>query len=125
METNGRVVVDDGELKVTKGSGRYVKNPPYSPYVYERVLANEAARLMKEVSVQRSEEDMKIGDVEEPPMDDEPAMTKPSKTLPEEPVAKPAPVALGPIQSPTKPAIDAKPTVRVRAPPGGKSSIFF
>ena len=98
---------------------------PYSPYVYERVLANEAARLMKEVSVQRSEEDMKIDDVEEPPMDDEPVMTKPSKTLPEEPVAKPAPVAPEPVQSPTKPAIDAKPTVRVRAPPGGKSSIFF
>ena len=27
--TNGKVVVDDGELKVTKGSGRYIKNPPY------------------------------------------------------------------------------------------------
>merc|ERR1719266_1847649 len=58
--TNGRLAVDDGQLKVSQGSGRYIKNPAYSPYVYERVEANAAARLMKEISITRSEEDMKI-----------------------------------------------------------------
>ena len=87
--------------------------------------ANEAARLMKEVSVSRSEEDMKINDVEEPPMDDDQVanaqkpMESPAKTP--EPPAQPT----QPAQPTNKPAIDAKPTVRVRAPPGGKSSIFF
>ena len=91
-------------------------------------MANEAARLMKEVSVVRSEEDMKIDDKsEEPTMDEEP-VTKPANSKkPEEPSSsQPAPTPKEQtVPSPNKPAIDAKPTVRVRAPPGGKSSIFF
>ena len=58
--SNGKVVVDEEELKVCQGSGRYIKNPPYSPHVYEQVEANAAARMLKEVSIPRTEEDMKI-----------------------------------------------------------------
>ena len=71
--------------------------------------------------MQRTEDDMKIDDVEEPPMDDEDEpIEQPKKTVEPEPVA-----AATPPQPTNKPAIDSKPTVRVRAPPGGKSSIFF
>ena len=39
--SGGRVVVDDGELKVVQGMGRFVPNPPHSPYVYERIKQAE------------------------------------------------------------------------------------
>ena len=39
--TGGRVVVDDGDLKVVQGGGQFVPNPPHSPYVYERIKAAE------------------------------------------------------------------------------------
>ena len=42
--TGGRVVVDDGELKVVQGMGRFVPNPPHSPYVYERIKQAEEVR---------------------------------------------------------------------------------
>ena len=68
--SNGRVVVDEGQLKVCQGSGRYIKNPPYSPYVYDKVETNAMNRMMKEVGVTRTEEDFIIDDVEEPDMED-------------------------------------------------------
>ena len=39
--SGGRVVVDDGELKVVQGMGKFVPNPPHSPYVYERIKQAE------------------------------------------------------------------------------------
>ena len=133
--TNGRVAVDDGELKVSQGSGRYIKNPPYSPHVYEQVEANAAARMMKEVSVSRSEEDMKIDENSvEPDFDDKPSsggnQHKSSVDLGGHPQPTQQAAAVEekkqqPEESPTRPAIDSKPQIRVRAPPGGRSSIFF
>jgi dihydropyrimidinase len=35
--TNGRVVVDEGQLKVVQGLGRFIPNPPFSPFVYNQV----------------------------------------------------------------------------------------
>ena len=58
--TNGRIVVDNGQLKVVQGLGKFVPNPPYAAYVYDQVKANEDRRKAKEVPVERSEEDMKI-----------------------------------------------------------------
>jgi len=37
--------------------GRYVPNPPFSPYVYDQVEAAEERRQEKEVPVRRTEED--------------------------------------------------------------------
>ena len=34
--TGGRVVVEEGELKVTRGAGSFVPNLPFSPYVYDQ-----------------------------------------------------------------------------------------
>ena len=138
--TNGRVAVDDGQLKVCQGSGRYIKNPPYAPYVYERVENNAVERMMKEVGIPRSEEDMKIDEnSQEPDMNETSAPVpvdqkrssfdlgghpQPEPEQPQQPPAAHA-VAAAPAESPNRPAIDSKPQIRVRAPPGGKSSIFF
>merc|ERR1711874_586664 len=64
--TGGRLVVDEGELKVAKGSGKFVPNPPFSPYVYDRVKAAEDALEKKTVAVKRSEQDMYV-DMTPPP----------------------------------------------------------
>jgi hypothetical protein len=37
----GRVVLDDGELRVSQGAGRFVSTPPYSPHIYLRVQERE------------------------------------------------------------------------------------
>ena len=34
--TGGRVVVEEEQVKVAKGAGRYIPNLPFSPYVYDR-----------------------------------------------------------------------------------------
>ena len=137
--SNGKVVVDEGQLKVCQGSGRYIKNPAYSPYVYDKVETNAVNRMMREVGVHRTEEDFQIDDnVEEPDMVEKAPQAvanqqKSSFDLKGHP-AQPEPgpeLELGQPQSPqvensqTRPTIDSKPQIRVRAPPGGRSSIFF
>ena len=54
--TGGRVVVEDGDLKVARGKGSYVPPPPFSPYVYDRVKAAEEELAKRMVPVKRSEE---------------------------------------------------------------------
>jgi len=117
--TGGRVVVEDGDLKVTKGAGRFVPNLPFSPFVYDKVKAAEEEHAAKTVPVKRSEKDMFID------------MTKPGQVV-EDDDDKEIPSDLDSRASPKenaerdgKPAIDSKPQIRVRNPPGGKSSIFF
>ena len=93
-------------------------------------------RMLKEVSVQRSEEDMRIDDNSlepEIPEDDPPGagaannQHKSSVDLGGHPSEKNQDVSTENKnqESPNRPAIDSKPQIRVRAPPGGKSSIFF
>ena len=131
--TNGRVAVDDGQLKVSQGSGRYIKNPPYAAYVYDKVETNAVARMMKEVGVHRTQDDMKIDDVEEPDMEEtNPVPIQQHRSSvdlgghpPAEPEPREVPAQAQAVESPNRPAIDAKPQIRVRNPPGGKSSIFF
>lgn len=43
--TNGQVVVDNCEVKVVQGLGRYIPTPPYSPYVYDLVTIKYCNRL--------------------------------------------------------------------------------
>ena len=140
--TNGRVAVDDGQLKVCQGSGRYIKNPAYSPYVYEKVETNAVNRMMREVGIPRTDEDYLIDEVEEPNMEDPGApqaaanQHKSSVDLGGHPQCEPEPKPEAEAKhepkpepqvesSPTRPAIDSKPQIRVRNPPGGRSSIFF
>jgi len=58
--TGGRIVVDDGQLRVVQGAGKFVPNPPFSAYVYDQVRAREEERQREWVPVQRSEEDMAV-----------------------------------------------------------------
>ena len=124
--TNGRVVVDEGDLKVVQGMGRFIPNPAYSPYVYDKVKANEDARVAREVGVIRSEADMfidtsasKMPEISNPNPDKDQAVANQHETtfdLDKHAEEK---------DEDRRPGIDKKPTIRVRAPPGGKSSIFF
>ena len=54
--TGGRVVVEDGQLRVARGAGKYVATPPFSPYVYDRVKQAEEELARKHVAVKRSEQ---------------------------------------------------------------------
>ena len=126
------------QITSVSGSGKYVPNPAYSPYVYERIRAAAAAREKLEVKVERSEEDMFVDfskcsmpadpnqEPEEAPAPKDELPPPPQQVTPPQPQAA---AASSPRDDPGtrsgKSAIDAKPTIRVRAPPGGKSSIFF
>lgn len=35
--TNGRIVVEEGEVHVTQGVGRFIPTPPFSPYVFMKI----------------------------------------------------------------------------------------
>lgn len=121
--SGGRVVVEEGQIKVTKGAGRFVPTPPFSPYVYDKVRAAEEAQERKWVPVFRSEEDMYVDmSGPQPNMEDEDKLPSVHETS----------IMLEQHASPRvdeerekKPTIDSKPQIRVRNPPGGKSSIFF
>lgn len=44
--TNGHVVVEeDGALKVSQGTGRFIPTPAFSPYVYSKVKARSKVSL--------------------------------------------------------------------------------
>ena len=126
--TNGRIVVDEGQLKVVQGMGRYLPTNAYSPYVYDQVKRQEEARNAREVGVIRTEEDMyidensKMPDIISPVIDGPPknsSMQAASFDLDEHPKESVKE------ETPNRPHIDSKPQIRVRAPPGGKSSILF
>merc|ERR1711892_319636 len=106
--TGGRVVVEDGELKMAKGAGKFVPNLPFSPYVYDQVKAAEEKYAAKTVAVKRSEQDMFVD------------MTKTAAAAEED-----KPRMQDTMAREASSAIDSKPQIRVRNPPGGKSSIFF
>lgn len=48
--TGGRVVLEDGELRVTQGAGRFVPTPPNCQYLYGRVEARDKVRAPVEPS---------------------------------------------------------------------------
>ena len=54
--TGGRVVVEDGDLKVARGKGSYVPTPPFSAYVYDRVKQAEEELAKRNVAVKRTEQ---------------------------------------------------------------------
>jgi dihydropyrimidinase len=121
--SRGRVVVEEGELKIAKGAGKYCPTPPFSPYVYEKVRLAEEAQEKLWVPVKRSEQDMYV-DMSGPyPKEDDSEsganQQKTSVSLDQPTETKRNDERGG------RPTIDSKPTIRVRNPPGGKSSIMF
>ncbi|XP_076472132.1 dihydropyrimidinase-like isoform X2 [Babylonia areolata] len=87
--TNGHVVLDEGQLKVTQGLGRFVSTPCHAEMVYGRVKARDQAR--QPVKVER-----------EP-------YTGPVVNVDEEAVMK---VVEKPSQSSTEPSIHTRPPTR-------------
>merc|ERR1712029_1192305 len=39
---SGRIVMDEGQLRVMQGYGKFIALPPYGAHVYEKVRAKEA-----------------------------------------------------------------------------------
>eukprot|EP00092_Neocalanus_flemingeri_P067454 GFUD01082339.1.p1 GENE.GFUD01082339.1~~GFUD01082339.1.p1 ORF type:complete len:548 (+),score=182.41 GFUD01082339.1:85-1728(+) len=114
VSTGGRVVVEEEQVKVTKGAGKFVPNLPFSPYVYDQVKAAEEKLALKTVGVKRSEQDMFVDMTKPDPVPEETTINLESHASPRDD-----------LERDRKPAIDSKPQIRVRNPPGGKSSIFF
>ena len=125
--TNGRLAVEEGTLKAVQGLGRYIPTSAFSPYVYDQVQQAEQARSAREVGINRTEEDMYIDEnskmpeiipsTEEPPRRKSMQDTSFALDGPPKEQVKDEPA--------NRPNIDSKPQIRVRAPPGGKSSITF
>ena len=40
--SNGRVMVEEGEVKVSQGVGRFIETPPFADHVYGRIKARES-----------------------------------------------------------------------------------
>ncbi|ODN02688.1 Dihydropyrimidinase [Orchesella cincta] len=51
---NGRVCVDEGQVKVLQGFGNYVAREPYAPFVYDSVKERDARKSTTMKPVQRS-----------------------------------------------------------------------
>ncbi|XP_052213261.1 dihydropyrimidinase-like isoform X4 [Dreissena polymorpha] len=47
--SNGHVVVDEGQMRVTQGQGRFIATPCYAEAVYGRIESREVARRPKKV----------------------------------------------------------------------------
>ena len=53
--TGGRVVVEQGEVRVERGSGQFVPNPAFSPYVYDRYLNSHCTQSIRLLCLLQSE----------------------------------------------------------------------
>jgi len=121
--TGGRVVVEEGQVKVARGTGKFVHTPPYSPYVYDKVKLAEEEQARKWVPVVRSAEDMYVDmDGPQPTME---VAEKPQSHHDTNIIMEQHAEAKEDIEREKKPMIDSKPQIRVKNPPGGRSSIFF
>ena len=126
--TNGRLVVEEGELKVSQGLGRYIPTNAYSPYVYDQVRKAEEERSAREVGIIRTEEDMYIDENSKMPeiiavIGDTSPKKKSMQETSFDLAGHPKEEAKEPLAN--RPTIDSKLKTRVREPPGGKSSITF
>ena len=140
----GKMMVDEGRVRVMQGFGKFVPLPPNAPFVYDKVRSNAEVELAGAQPVVRSEDDMAIpatngkaaqesngsgdsqGDDEIPPptpKKSEQAERAPSqqssnfdlRSHPNAPDAMDDQYRSSPQRA----------SVKVRAPPGGKSSGGF
>lgn len=81
---NGRVCVDDGELKVVQGYGSFVETPAFAPFVYDPDHAEQLRPELKfDNGVDRTPVDHKLHKLS---MDEAPA----TPTLPDSMVSTPS-----------------------------------
>ena len=79
-------MIDEGQVRVMQGFGRFEPLPPFCPHVYSAVRAREEAEAAPR-GTERSEEDMAItnggSEGEIPPMHKPPVSTVPNRVTPQ------------------------------------------
>ncbi|XP_050502585.1 dihydropyrimidinase isoform X4 [Diabrotica virgifera virgifera] len=125
---NGRVCLDEGQLRVVEGHGHFVETPVFAPYVYnpEELDKIKPSRYDDDEYLEITPKVLKIKLLDDP---------CPTPTLPESNVSTPSMRGMRPegqrnIQESTFSLTqeldpDRKSSIRVRNPPGGKSSGFW
>ncbi|GBP18624.1 Dihydropyrimidinase 2 [Eumeta japonica] len=126
---NGRVCVDDGELRVVEGFGRFVKTPVNAPYVYggERVIEpqpeihEEYQEMPRSPVTNGTPTDMNLVNKHLEGMVLASGMSTPTGRKMREPGQRDLQNSTFSISKELE-GVDTKTSVRVRNPPGGKSS---
>ena len=122
----GRMVLDQGTFRPMTGFGEYLPLPPFSPHVYDKLNEKRSVALSRARPVARTEEDMAV-------------MTNGEAAVPPEVIdtedARPANQHVSSIEHDQHPdpgpdfeAVRNSPSrssVRVRMPPGGKTTGFW
>ena len=121
---SGRLVVDEGQLRVMQGFGKFLPMPVFAPHVYEKVRAKEA-EARSTSAVIRTELSMS------------PNGNSADESMPPPTPTKPTQAEKAKSQQETQFDLRSHPngdqglpppkatSVRVRAPPGGRSSGAF
>ncbi|XP_030756331.1 dihydropyrimidinase isoform X2 [Sitophilus oryzae] len=128
---NGRVIVDEGQLRAVQGYGRYIESPAFPPFVYD---PEKVADLKPERNGTVEEEIQNIREIEKIHLEEK-ACSSPTPTIPEGNVLTPSGKGARPegqrnIQDSSFSIsedldVERKSCIRVRNPPGGKSSGFW
>ncbi|XP_068916730.1 dihydropyrimidinase isoform X2 [Tenebrio molitor] len=124
---NGRVCVDEEQLRVVEGYGRFIETPVYAPFVYDPDKVADLKQIKNGThNDQLAEHFQKVTIVDK---------VCPTPTLPDSAVSTPScrgarPEGQRNIQDSTfsiseELDVDRKSCIRVRNPPGGKSSGFW
>ncbi|CAG9760432.1 unnamed protein product [Ceutorhynchus assimilis] len=126
---NGRVILDEGQLRAVEGFGRFIDTPVFPPYVYDPSKLEE---LKPQNNGNVEEEIQNIREIEKLHLEEKTCLTP---TLPESTASTPSGRGARPegqrnIQDSTFSIsedldTDRKSCIRVRNPPGGKSSGFW
>ncbi|KAK9890255.1 hypothetical protein WA026_010365 [Henosepilachna vigintioctopunctata] len=128
---NGRVVVDDGQLRAVEGYGKFIETPVFAPYVYDLDNA-DSVKPVKNGNIDGSSMDNQLSTPKKTVHGEQ---SCPTPTLPESAVSTPSckgprPEGQRNIQDSTfsiseELDLERKSCIRVKNPPGGKSSGFW
>ncbi|XP_015835841.1 dihydropyrimidinase [Tribolium castaneum] len=124
---NGRVCVDDGQLRVVQGHGHFVETPVYAPFVYDPEKIADLKPVRNGTHDDNLSEHVHKVTIEDKAC---PTPTLPDSAVSTPSVRGPRPEGQRNIQDSTFSIsedldVDRKSCIRVRNPPGGKSSGFW